>query len=131
MEARTRRRVQIAEELRGALDRDELSVVYQPVVELSSGRITELEVLARWNNRRFGAVGPDEFITVAEDMGYVGRIGEHVLREACRALAGWRGDPHLGPPTPRVAVYVSAQTLPGPELPGDASTRSPAEGQGR
>src|SRR3546814_16449061 len=95
MEARTRRRVQIAEELRGALDRDELSVVYQPVVELSSGRITELEVLARWNNRRFGAVGPDEFITVAEDMGYVGRIGEHVLREACRALAGGRCDPSL------------------------------------
>src|SRR3546814_5847989 len=101
----------------GALGRYGLAVVYQPVFEISSVRITELEVLARWNNRRFGAVGPDEFITVAEDMGYVGRIGEHVLREACRALAGWRGDPSLGVPDLRVAVNVSAQQLSDPELP--------------
>src|SRR3546814_21066063 len=50
-------------------------------------------------------------------MGYVGRIGEHVLREACRALAGWRGDPSLGAPDLRVAVNVSAQQLSDPELP--------------
>src|SRR3546814_18016307 len=117
MEARTRRRVQIAEELRGALDRDELSVVYQPVVELSSGRITELEVLARCNNRRFGAVGPDEFITLAEDMGYVGRNGEHPLRQACRDLAGWRGDPRLAPPGPLVPATVRTQHMSDPELP--------------
>src|SRR3546814_4392141 len=59
--ARIRRRVQIAEELRRALDRHELSFVYQPVVELSSGLMTDLELLARRHNRPFVAVAPDEF----------------------------------------------------------------------
>ncbi len=73
LEAHTRRRVEIVEELRGSIDRGEVSVVYQPVVRLTTGRVSEFEALARWNNRRFGNVVPSEFIPIAENSGLIAR----------------------------------------------------------
>lgn len=67
LEASTRRVTELTEELRGALARQEVTVAYQPIADLRTGRITGLEALVRWTNRRFGAVPPDEFVPVAED----------------------------------------------------------------
>ena len=112
LEANTRRRVELNEELRGAIERHEISVVYQPVVSLVNGSVSEFEALARWNNRRFGAVTPAEFIPIAEDSGLISRIGDFVLDTACRQVVDWRstaGDVHQ--PFARVAVNASARQL--------------------
>jgi EAL domain-containing protein (putative c-di-GMP-specific phosphodiesterase class I) len=112
LEADTRRRVEIVEELWGAIDRNELTVMYQPVVHLANGRVSEFEALARWNNRRFGAITPGEFIPIAEDSGLISRIGDFVLETACRQVVEWRssgGAVHQ--PLARVAVNASARQL--------------------
>ena len=112
LEAHNRRRVEIDEELHGAIDRGELSVMYQPLVCLATGRVSEFEALARWNNRRFGPVTPAEFIPIAEDGGLIARIGDFVLETACRQVASWRsirGGVH--DPFARVAVNVSARQV--------------------
>ncbi len=113
LESHTRRRVEILEELRGAIARGEMSVAYQPVVCLASGRVTQLEVLARWNSRRFGPVTPDEFIPIAEESGMISSIGDWVLDVACKQLATWRADEvRRGlSATARLAVNVSAHQL--------------------
>jgi diguanylate cyclase (GGDEF)-like protein len=113
LESNTRRRVEIVEELRGAIARGEMSVAYQPVVSLASGQVTQLEVLARWTSRRFGPVAPDEFIPVAEDSGMISSIGDWVLDVACKQLAVWRADEvRRGlPATAKLAVNVSAHQI--------------------
>lgn len=108
IEASTRRRVELAEELRDAVARDEVSVVYQPVISLTTGRVAEFEALARWHNRRFGTVAPDEFIDIAENIGLIDRIGAHVLHVACTQAAAWRAE--TGRPI-RIAVNASARQL--------------------
>ncbi len=112
MEAHTRRRLELTEELSGALDRGEISVKYQPVISLHTGRASEFEALMRWNNRRFGSVAPGEFIPIAEDAGTIIRLGDFVLETACRQVAAWRlrrGNVHV--PPVRVAVNASARQL--------------------
>ncbi|MEY2446022.1 MAG: hypothetical protein QOE00_2602 [Ilumatobacteraceae bacterium] len=112
LEAHNRRRDEIDEELEGAIDRDELSVLYQPVVSLVTGKVLEFEALARWNNRRFGAVTPTEFIPIAEDGGLIGRIGDFVLETACSQVAAWRsGSDGVSEPFARIAVNASARQL--------------------
>jgi diguanylate cyclase (GGDEF)-like protein len=76
--------------LRGAVARGEITVVFQPIVELATRRLTGFEALARFTHPEFGAVAPSRFIPVAEASGEIMLIGEHVLRTACRRLAGWR-----------------------------------------
>jgi EAL domain-containing protein (putative c-di-GMP-specific phosphodiesterase class I) len=79
---------------------------------LATGRVSEFEALARWNNRRFGPVTPGEFIPIAEDSGLITRIGDFVLDRACRQAVAWHseaGDVHQ--PRTRVAVNASARQL--------------------
>jgi diguanylate cyclase (GGDEF)-like protein len=83
-------RIELEADLRHALDRDELSLVYQPVVELESGRTVGVEALARWAHPTRGMIPPLTFIPLAEEIGVIGAIGRWVLREACRQLAAWR-----------------------------------------
>ncbi len=113
LEADTRRRVEIVEELRGAITRGEMTVAYQPVICLTSGRVKQLEVLARWTSRRFGPVGPDEFIPIAEDSGLISSIGDWVLDVACKQLAVWRADEARrgSAATAKLAVNVSAHQV--------------------
>src|SRR5208282_5710224 len=68
----------------------ELSVMYQPIADARSGKIVQVEALARWNHPRHGAIPPDEFIGIAEQMGMISQISDFVLSEACTQLAGWR-----------------------------------------
>lgn len=107
-------RLRLEQELRGALERDELRVVYQPIVRVADGGVETVEALLRWDNERLGPVSPADFIPVAEESGLIVPIGEWVVRTACREVA-----PH---PDVRVNVNLSPRQLADPGL--DATVRS-------
>jgi diguanylate cyclase (GGDEF)-like protein len=85
-------RVVIAEELRGAIPRNELELYYQPQVDLRSGRIIGLEALLRWNHPKRGRIPPAIFIPIAERSGQIQLLGQWVLDAACRQLQSWQRD---------------------------------------
>ena len=86
--------------LRQALARNELRLVFQPLLNLAEQRISVLEALLRWDNPERGSIPPAEFIPIAEETGLIVSIGEWVLREACTAATRWPG-------TVRVAINLS------------------------
>ncbi|MCL6251848.1 EAL domain-containing protein [Altererythrobacter sp. KTW20L] len=92
----------IGEELREALGSDELDMHYQPIVRASDNAVVAFEALMRWDHPGLGAVGPDTFIPIADDLGLSARLGEWALERACRDAANWPGEI-------RVSVNVSAQ----------------------
>nr|WP_296067563.1 bifunctional diguanylate cyclase/phosphodiesterase [uncultured Actinoplanes sp.] len=89
-----RRRGTLEAELRQAIDREQLRLVFQPVVALPSMRLVGAEALLRWHHPTLGAVRPDEFIPVAEDSGLINRIGAWVLEQATKQLAAWLAKGH-------------------------------------
>ena len=84
------RRFVLSRELRGALERGELSVVYQPIVEIATHRVTKAEALVRWSHGSLGAVSPAEFIPIAEGNGTIHAIGDWVFRQAVEQAKQWR-----------------------------------------
>lgn len=106
MHADNRRRLQLATELRQALSRGEFQLVFQPSVELSTGRIVAVEALIRWQHPERGEVLPGEFIPVAEGLGLIRRIDEWVLQATCAQIEAWD---LAGVPPIRVAVNISAR----------------------
>ncbi len=76
-------------DLRGAIAREELHLLYQPIVKLGTEEIIGVEALARWTHPQLGAIPPSTFIPIAEESGDVTTIGDWVLREACRSIAGF------------------------------------------
>ena len=98
-------RLTIEHNLRLALDRNELFLVYQPQTEVTSGKIIGVEALLRWQHPEMGLVPPDRFIRVAENSGLILPIGEWVLRTACTTARKWHDE---GLPPVSVAVNVSA-----------------------
>jgi diguanylate cyclase (GGDEF)-like protein len=104
LEVVTRQRRLIEAALPGAIERGELSVRYQPRLDLARMRITGAEVLARWRSPEFGEVSPDRFIPVAEESGAIARVGAWVLRTALADLRRWQDAGH----PLHLAVNVSA-----------------------
>jgi diguanylate cyclase (GGDEF)-like protein/PAS domain S-box-containing protein len=110
MLARLTRQVAIEKGLRAAVGTPALRLVYQPIVELETGRTRSVEALIRWEDPELGAVSPSEFIPVAEQSDVICSIGSWVLHEACSQLAAWRREcPELAPAT--VSVNVSRAEL--------------------
>ncbi|HVE47025.1 MAG TPA: EAL domain-containing protein [Acidimicrobiales bacterium] len=105
MNAEAVQRLELETELRQAIDRQELFVLYQPLIELGSGRITGVEALVRWHHPRRGVVVPGEFVGLAEETGLILRMGTWVLEEACRQGRQWL-DEGLAPL--HIAVNISA-----------------------
>ncbi len=108
MNATLQRRLSIEEALRGALQREELSLVYQPQVDIRSGELIGVEALIRWSNQALGAVAPAHFIGVAEDTGLISAIGQWVLQTACLQCRSLRDAGHH---LPRMAVNLSVRQL--------------------
>jgi diguanylate cyclase (GGDEF)-like protein len=106
-------RLTLERHLRRALDRDELHVVYQPVVDVESGAIVGMEALLRWRSEALGDVSPAEFIPIAERTGLILPIGRFVLARAVEQLAQWRAAGH----GVRVSVNLSASQLADEQLP--------------
>lgn len=106
--ARTQRRIEIEHALHGAVERDEFSLVYQPLVHANGDPTPSIEALLRWNSGRLGACNPAEFIPIAEKCGEIIHIGDWVLQEVCRQAVVWQ---QAGLQFDRVAVNVSALQL--------------------
>jgi diguanylate cyclase (GGDEF)-like protein len=92
MDQAVERRVRMEQELRGAWERGELSLLYQPVFRLADSKIIGAEALLRWQHPELGMVAPSVFIDVAEQSGLIETIGPRVLRAACAAAARWSTD---------------------------------------
>lgn len=121
MDQAVERRVHMEQELRGAWERGELSLVYQPIFRLMDHRIVGAEALLRWQHPEMGAVAPSVFIDVAEQSGLIETIGPRVLRAACAAAARWsaHGDSEEAP---FVAVNVSPRQLRSGDLPEEVAS---------
>ena len=86
------RRKEIEAELRAAIIRDELSIFFQPIIDLATGRIKTFEALVRWFHPEKGELRPDEFIPVAEETGVIITLGNWITAQAAQACAGWPED---------------------------------------
>jgi diguanylate cyclase len=106
MNANALHRFTIEDKLRGALQRNEFSLNYQPLFDIRTGHISGMEALLRWTNDQLGVVPPSEFISVAEETGLILPIGDWVLRHACAQAKAWHDD---GLPLIRMSVNVSGQ----------------------
>ena len=105
MNAQAVERLALESSLRRALEKKELFLVYQPQMDVATGKITGLEALLRWQHPELGLVPPDRFIRIAENSGLIIPIGEWVLRAACSQARRWQDE---GIPAVVVAVNVSA-----------------------
>lgn len=106
-------RLNLANDLRGALQQGELELYFQPRISLFERSLTGAEVLLRWHHPELGMIPPDKFIPLAEETGLILPIGEWVIREACRQLGCWQAE---GVAIPRLSVNVSPLQLQRQEL---------------
>jgi diguanylate cyclase (GGDEF)-like protein/PAS domain S-box-containing protein len=104
MDIEVHKRVRLGAELRQALVSNQLSLHYQPQVDIDTGRIVGLEALARWRHPERGLVSPADFIPVAEQTGLIVALGQWTLREACRQVRAWLD---AGVPMPLMAINLS------------------------
>lgn len=108
MAVQARERLLIESNLRRAIEREQLFLNFQPIVDLASGELMGAEALLRWRHPELGMVPPDRFIPVAEASGLIGTLGEWVLRETCRQIRRWEDE---GLSVPRIAINLSARQL--------------------
>jgi diguanylate cyclase (GGDEF)-like protein len=113
MNTHTAERLAMEAKLRHALDRGELTLHYQPKLDIRTRQVTGVEALLRWNNPELGSVSPATFIPLAEETGLIVPIGAWVLLEACKQAKRWQDS---GLPGTRVAVNLSARQFRDPML---------------
>jgi diguanylate cyclase (GGDEF)-like protein/PAS domain S-box-containing protein len=114
LQAHAERALLLSNALRRALERDQLHLVYQPQMDLHSGRIVGAEALLRWRHPELGDVSPAEFVPIAESSGLILAIGDWVFETAARQIAAWD---RAGLPPLTVAVNVSSVQLRQSDLP--------------
>jgi len=115
MQTRAITQMQLENDLRRAVDRDEIEMYYQPIISFETGEIAGVEALARWRHPDRGTVVPADFIPLAEDTGLINAIGTAALRLACRQLKKW--DDTLGSKAPRtISVNLSGRQLQDPDM---------------
>ena len=107
MNARVQLRLQLETDMRRGLMDDEFFLVFQPQIEMQSGRAVGVEALLRWRDPERGVIAPAEFIPIAEESGMIQALGARVLRDACRTVIGW----HRQGMMLRLAVNLSVQQL--------------------
>jgi diguanylate cyclase (GGDEF)-like protein len=113
MDAEARKKLVLETSLRGALDRNELILAYQPKIDITGDRIVGLEALLRWQHPTMGMISPGDFIPVAEDSGLIVPIGEWVLQTAFKQLAKWHSAGHTDL---TIAANLSSAQLSSPAL---------------
>ncbi len=99
--------------LRRAIERNEFQVYYQPKIDMSSGKVSGMEALLRWQHSEIGLINPSQFIPIAEETGLIIPVGEWILRAACKQCMVWK---EAGFPSLSVAVNLSSRQLKHQEL---------------
>ena len=115
MHVRNMNLLQVETDLRHAVERNEFEVHYQPIVDLTTGRVQEFEALIRWRHPKHGLIAPNEFVAVAEETGLIVPIGKWILEESCRQTADWQ-QRYTFPLS--ISVNLSAKQLMHPTLTG-------------
>jgi diguanylate cyclase (GGDEF)-like protein/PAS domain S-box-containing protein len=113
MHVRNMNLLQVETDLRHAVERHEFEVLYQPIAEITTGRVMEFEALIRWRHPVHGLISPDEFVGVAEETGLIIPIGKWILEESCRQTAEWQRRFNM---SLAVSVNLSAKQLMHPTL---------------
>jgi len=108
IQARIHHSLQLEQAMRQALDREEFSIVYQPIVNLQDGRLVAMEALLRWQSRELGCLSPAQFIPLAEETGLIEPLGLWVLSSVCWQLVAWRKQ---GLSLAQTSINVSARQL--------------------
>lgn len=103
-----RKRMELERDLRLAIENEELEIYYQPIVDITTGRISAVEALLRWNHPRMGLLRPHQFITLAEETGMIGSIGHWVLENACKQTNVWN---HKSGMPVTISVNLSASQI--------------------
>lgn len=106
-------RLRLEQDLRSAIERDELLLHYQPQLSLNGCHLRGVEALCRWHHPRLGLIAPDVFIPIAEEIGLMDELGFWVLDQSCRQLAHWD---QAGLRVPRMAVNLSVREIERPGL---------------
>lgn len=115
MNLRALARLELESEMRRALELGEFVVYYQPIVQLSTGRVVEVEALVRWQHPQRGLISPLDFIPLAEETGLILPLGEWVLKEACRQVRLWQTQYTSDSPL-TLSVNLSARQFRQPNL---------------
>ncbi|MBK1672411.1 hypothetical protein CKO35_03695 [Ectothiorhodospira shaposhnikovii] len=113
MDEALQERMELDQAMRQALERGEFHLVYQPRVDLVSGRMLSLEALVRWRHPQWGMVSPGRFIPLAEQTGFILELGPEILRQACEQVRAWKA---RDIPTVPVAVNLSAREFRQPDI---------------
>ncbi len=106
---RVQNRLQLENDMRAGIARDEFFLEFQPIISLETGQVEGAEALARWMHPTKGKIDADEFISIAEETGMIVPIGDRIVNEACRHLAQWQR--LLGPTDGPIAVHVNVSRL--------------------
>ncbi|HET7056244.1 MAG TPA: EAL domain-containing protein, partial [Thermomicrobiales bacterium] len=119
MGAETRERLALEEDLRTAIQRGQMSLVYQPRIDLVTGRVVLVEALVRWTHPTRGEIPPTRFIPIAEETGQIDAIGRWIIRTAVREAATWS---RVLNPSPTLSVNITSKQLHDPDLAGGLVT---------
>lgn len=110
MRKKANNQMRLEKDLQGAVERNEMFLLYQPILSLEDKRLAGFEALVRWQHPKLGLVSPMDFIPLAEESGAIVQIGEFVLNEACRQIKEWQNEFEMDIPF-TVSVNVSAKQL--------------------